>query len=64
MQHMKTMQKCLIVLLAGAMAAVSCNKQPETKSYTITSDITSVSEVAANNPTGSPWDRNGSASTP
>ena len=50
MQHMKTMQKCLIVLLAGAMAAVSCNKQPETKSYTITSDITSVSEVAANNP--------------
>ena len=49
MQHMKTMQKCLIVLLAGALAAISCNKQ-ETKTYTISSDITSVSDVSANNP--------------
>lgn len=47
---MKTMQKCLILLLAGAMAAVACNKQPAAKTYTISSDITSVAEVAANNP--------------
>ncbi len=47
---MKTMQKCLILLLAGAMAAVSCNKQQEVKTYTISSDITSVSEIPANNP--------------
>ena len=47
---MKTMQKCLILLLAGAMAAISCNKQQEVKTYTISSDITSVSEIPANNP--------------
>ena len=50
MQHMKTMQKCLILLLAGAMAAISCNKQQEVKTYTISSDITSISEIPANNP--------------
>ena len=46
---MKTMQKCLIMLLAGAMVAVSCSKK-ETKTYTISSDVTTVTEVAANNP--------------
>ncbi len=50
MQYMKTMQKCLVLLLAGAMTAVSCNKSQETKTYIISSDVTSVSEVPANNP--------------
>ena len=46
---MKTSQKCLILLLAGAMVAVSCKKEAP-KTYTISSDITTVTEVAANNP--------------
>ena len=46
---MKTLQKCLILLLAGAMVAVSCKKEAP-KTYTISSDITTVTEVAANNP--------------
>ena len=47
---MKTLQKSLILLLAGATLALSCKKQEQTKTYTISSDITSFTEVAANNP--------------
>ena len=47
---MKTLQKFLFVFLAGAMVAASCTKQKETKTYTISSDIKSIAEVAANNP--------------
>ena len=47
---MKTLHKCLVLLLAGASVALSCNKQEQTKTYTISSDISNISEVAANNP--------------
>lgn len=47
---MKILQKCLFMLLAGAMAVVSCNKPEETTAFTISSDIPSIVEVAAVNP--------------
>ena len=45
---MKTFHSITLVLLAGAVMAVSCNKKDPV--YTITADRTSILEIAANNP--------------
>lgn len=45
---MKTFHSITLALLAGAVMAVSCNKQEPV--YTITADRASIMEIAANNP--------------